>query len=369
MEVKHFKVQNLPVNCQPNSVYYVLDNITVLGEPKIKVFITDLYGIPIPILDLSGTNGITNITSTDSSITITGSGTSKNIQVSSTLQTLINSALQSGDAISSLLNDAGYITLADVPTFNPSNYDLEDFTNNGADVFIRESDLGAVATSNDYNDLDNKPVIPLPLTNHSELNLDDGTNPHGTTQADVGLPNVNNTSDANKPISNATQAALNNLQSRLNLTKKHIINDTVGASITGVATETLVKAYEIPINTLTISGFIDFWLYTIRSAGASLIHRSYIKINSTNNFGTSTLIGEGSTGGNFAPYLTNFFKFVLKNNLIKSAVGANSNVDIASATQINASCNNTVGSIWIFVSITPGNTNQIISIDGFEVLN
>lgn len=35
-------------------------------------------------------------------------------------------------------------------------------------------------------------------------------NPHGTTQAQVGLDQVNNTSDANKPISIATQNALNN---------------------------------------------------------------------------------------------------------------------------------------------------------------
>ena len=44
---------------------------------------------------------------------------------------------------------------------------------------------------------------------HSELILDDGTNPHGTTQSDVGLGNVDNTSDLDKPISNATQLALN----------------------------------------------------------------------------------------------------------------------------------------------------------------
>lgn len=35
--------------------------------------------------------------------------------------------------------------------------------------------------------------------NHSELNLDDGTNPHGTTKADVGLANVTN--DAQIPLS------------------------------------------------------------------------------------------------------------------------------------------------------------------------
>lgn len=43
---------------------------------------------------------------------------------------------------------------------------------------------------------------------HSDLNLDDGTNPHGTTKADVGLGSANNTSDLDKPISNATQTAL-----------------------------------------------------------------------------------------------------------------------------------------------------------------
>ena len=35
-----------------------------------------------------------------------------------------------------------------------------------------------------------------------------GTNPHGTTKSDVGLGNVDNTSDLNKPISTATQKAL-----------------------------------------------------------------------------------------------------------------------------------------------------------------
>jgi hypothetical protein len=43
----------------------------------------------------------------------------------------------------------------------------------------------------DYNDLDNKPNL---VTEHSELILDDGTNPHGTTASDVGaLPMPNGT--------------------------------------------------------------------------------------------------------------------------------------------------------------------------------
>jgi hypothetical protein len=82
------------------------------------------------------------------------------------------------------------------------------------DVFVK-STLGAVAISNDYNDLDNLPVIPTPISNHSQLVLDDGTNPHGTTATDVGLGNVDNTSDLNKPISTATQLALDDKQDEL----------------------------------------------------------------------------------------------------------------------------------------------------------
>ena len=40
--------------------------------------------------------------------------------------------------------------------------------------------------------------------------VDSTDNPHGVTAAQVGLGNVDNTSDENKPISTATQAALNN---------------------------------------------------------------------------------------------------------------------------------------------------------------
>lgn len=43
------------------------------------------------------------------------------------------------------------------------------------------------------------------LTSH----VDDMSNPHGVSKFQVGLGNVDNTSDANKPISTATQVALN----------------------------------------------------------------------------------------------------------------------------------------------------------------
>ena len=45
--------------------------------------------------------------------------------------------------------------------------------------------------------------------------LSDTNNPHSVTKSQVGLGNVDNTSDANKPISTATQNALNNKQDLL----------------------------------------------------------------------------------------------------------------------------------------------------------
>ena len=48
-----------------------------------------------------------------------------------------------------------------------------------------------------------------PKNANIQAHLVSATNPHGVTRAQVGLGNVNNTSDADKPISSATQAALN----------------------------------------------------------------------------------------------------------------------------------------------------------------
>ena len=50
-EVKHYKVKVLPTNLRPNSVYYVKNT----GETDVTTFITDLNGIPVPLIDQVGT--------------------------------------------------------------------------------------------------------------------------------------------------------------------------------------------------------------------------------------------------------------------------------------------------------------------------
>lgn len=70
-----------------------------------------------------------------------------------------------------------------------------------ADVTLSAADVGADAAGAASG-------VQTSLTSHTN----NKSNPHAVTKAQVGLGNVDNTSDANKPISTATQNALNGKQ-------------------------------------------------------------------------------------------------------------------------------------------------------------
>jgi len=71
-------------------------------------------------------------------------------------------------------------------------------TTNENDISNAQNDISSLQT-----DVSNK-ADQIALDNH----VNDTNNPHNTNASDVGLGNVDNTSDADKPISNATQTAL-----------------------------------------------------------------------------------------------------------------------------------------------------------------
>ena len=90
-------------------------------------------------------------------------------------------------------------------------------------------------------------------------------NPHSTTKADIGLGNVDNTSDLNKPISNATQNALNSKENSSNKvtdftspnnttfpTTQAIINENKKATITVELINLLTTSFYAP-NALRIN--------------------------------------------------------------------------------------------------------------------
>ena len=76
-------------------------------DTAFSLWVTDKTGIPYPLKDLQNNVIITN---TDGNLQITSSSTSTNINLASSILATINSALQSGDNVSELVNDSGYLT-------------------------------------------------------------------------------------------------------------------------------------------------------------------------------------------------------------------------------------------------------------------
>lgn len=86
-----------------------------------------------------------------------------------------------------------------------NGYFYKCINNNGVYIWEQKNTQpsGGSGGSSDYEDLSNKPSI----NGHVLVG--------NSTLTDIGLGNINNTSDADKPISNATQAALDNLESEI----------------------------------------------------------------------------------------------------------------------------------------------------------
>lgn len=175
-EVKAYKVNSL-VGLKPDSFAY----LKVPGENTFEIFVTDKEGIPYSLKQVS--IGVQNIESSDGSITITGIS-NLDIQVSSALQLLINSALQSGDNTSELNNDGS----------------------DGTSTYVETDELGAVAFSNDYNDLSN---IPPPVTGETNLNYIASATT-GTVTSDTGT-------DATLPLVTSTESGLQSPEDKVKL--------------------------------------------------------------------------------------------------------------------------------------------------------
>ena len=105
-EVKHYKVKSLPSYAVPDAIFYVKSDT----DTKITTYITDLNGVPYLLKDDGVLETISNSNGT---ISVTGT-TDIEIKLDPALLISINSALQSGDNISSLNNDIGYVTNSDI---------------------------------------------------------------------------------------------------------------------------------------------------------------------------------------------------------------------------------------------------------------
>ena len=243
-------------NLKPNS----LIALKLTGGLDFSLWVTDKTGIPYPLKDNTGGGGggtIEAIINTDGNLTITGT-TTKTINVSSSLLLLINSALQAGDNISELVNDANYITLADIPAFVASDYDLEDFTNAGADPYAHLSDLSTGITNLDYIPSPTQGIVTSDTGTDATIPLADGTNAGLLEPSKYAI--LENTSGTNTG-DNATNTQYSGLAD----SKENVANKsdsyTTSSSITYVSGKALVEGLGTKANldatttlTPTVSG-------------------------------------------------------------------------------------------------------------------
>lgn len=95
--------------------------------------------------------------------------------------------------------------------------------------------INSKGAPNGLASLNESGIIPsAQLPSYLETHINNKSNPHEVTKDQVGLGNVDNTSDANKPISTATQNALNDKFSATEgNTLKQIVNDMPDLVVTG----------------------------------------------------------------------------------------------------------------------------------------
>lgn len=135
-----------------------------------------------------------------------------------------------------------------------------------------------------------------------ETHINNKSNPHEVTKDQVGLGNVDNTSDANKPISNATQTALNG---KFSATDGNALKQRVDNIPELVATDITVDSDNDSVNisldkTSIVDGTLSGTTININSATASkagiLVPTDKSKIDKiiTNGNGTKYLSDDGT---------------------------------------------------------------------------
>ena len=140
------------------------------------------------------------------------------------------------------------------------------------------------------------------LVTKLDTHISNKSNPHSVTKAQVGLGNVDNTSDANKPISNATQTALNG---KFSATDGNALKQRVDNIPELVATDITVDSDNDSVNisldkTSIVDGTLSGTTININSATASkagiLVPTDKSKIDKiiTNGNGTKYLSDNGT---------------------------------------------------------------------------
>jgi hypothetical protein len=182
------------------------------------------------------------------------------------------------------------------------------------------------------------------------------------TKSDVGLANVDNTSDANKPISTATQTALNAKQAT-------IFNAKAFGTTANTTGETQMAQITIPANTFTSVDKLAFFAMFSKT-GTANAYTIRIKIS------TSASMPLTTTGqiAQVQPIATQLFtkinrEFMISGGTLKGfPFTANGNTDAASGTgAIGSVAFDPTVTQYFYISVAPAGTGDTITLEGFEI--
>ena len=200
---------------------------------------------------------------------------------------LTNSRFKIGDG-STAWNSLAYVTSVDATALKIAN-NLSDLNN----IATARTNLGlgtaATQSSSSFDTAGAASTVQTNLNTHTS----NVSNPHSVTQAQVGLSNVDNTSDLNKPISTATQTALNaKVAGNSSITPATNLKITYDAK--GLVTAGTTASLN-DLNNVSISGPITDEI--LKYNGVSWVNGAQTNVNAgagVNYFLTATSSGIGS---------------------------------------------------------------------------
>ena len=185
-------------------------------------------------------------------------------------------------------------------TIDPNDYDLAEFKNDSLNVFIQDDAFSNVDNTSDID----KPISTLTqnalnlkqniLSNTVNIKSIEGQSVLGSgnidlTKNDIGLSNVDNTSDVNKPVSTATQTALIGKENSITIgtTAQYYRGDksfqTLNKAAIGLSNVDNTTDLSKPISTLTQTA--------LDAKQATLVSGTNIKtVNSNSMLGSGNMI-------------------------------------------------------------------------------
>jgi hypothetical protein len=149
----------------------------------------------------------------------------------------------------------------------------------------------------------------------------------GITASMVGLGNVDNTSDANKPVSTATQTALDLKADKSSTSTIIIRNITPSTPLTGTTSETQITSFNftIPANTFSANDILKVETIAWEKSGVANASTCRIKLSNTNNYaGASNVLVLAASANNINMRGTRTYKIAggnLKGLMSNSANG------------------------------------------------